>query len=363
MRRLFLGALAAAIFFSNPVSAAVGPRPATLWVVKLKNERPFKRLRAQYAIPTIVDTTLFVGSTSGHITAIDRIKGKKLWRSQVKGPVYGGIAAQDGTLYFGDGKGYVYAMDAAKGTELWRYETGSDIMCTPVVSGGTVYFTTMSGHLLAIDRATGAKRFQTPRRTSTGEFSIRGSSSPTQWKNLIISGFADGSIAAFDMTTGSAVWEKSLANLSQPIQDVDSTPLLIGDTIVAGSADGNLYAFRADTGATQWVAPVGTPNDILYQDGTLYVVGHGVLYALSPGSGTTLWKQSLDTSEASAPAKLNDLIFAISTTEKGYWLNATDGQSVHKRFMGKGSFSKPVVMGSTLYILTNSGNLYALEWK
>lgn len=363
MRRLFLGGLAAVFFLTVSASAAVGPRPSTLWVVKLKNERPFKRLKTQYATPTIVGDLLYVGSTSGQVTAVDRIRGKKVWRSGVKGPVYGGIAIQDGTLYFGDGKGYVYAMDAAKGTELWHYETGSDIMCTPIVSGSLVYFTTMSGHLLAVDRSTGAKRFQTPRRTSTGEFTIRGSSSPIQWKNLIVAGFADGSIAAFDMTTGAVVWEKRLSNLSQPMQDVDTTPLLIGDTVVAGSADGSLYALRADTGATQWLVPVGTPNDILYQDGTLYVVGGGVLYALSPSSGTTLWKQSLDTAEASAPAKLNDFIFAISTNEKGYWLNATDGQSVHKRFMGKGSFSKPVVVGSILYILTNSGNLYALEWK
>lgn len=363
MRRYLLGGLAAVVFFSVSASAVVGPQPKTLWVVKLKNERPFKKFRAQYAVPAIIDNTLYVGSTSHHITAIDRIHGKKLWRSEVRGPVYGGIAVQDGTLYFGDGKGYVYAMDAAKGAELWHYETGSDIMCTPIVSGSLVYLTTMSGHLLAVDRVTGAKRFQTPRRTSTGEFTIRGSSSPVQWKNLIIAGFADGSIAAFDMSTGAVVWEKSISNLSQPIQDVDSTPLLIGDTVVAGSVDGNLYAFRADTGVTQWAVPVGTPNDILYQEGTLYVVGQGSLYAMSPSSGTTLWKQSLETQEASAPAKLRELIFAISTNQKGYWLNATDGQVIHKRFMGKGSFSKPVVVGNTLYLLTNSGNLYALEWK
>ncbi len=363
MRWHFFAILAVVAFFSIPTVASVGPQPATLWVVKLKNERPFKKFRTQYATPTVVDNTLYIGSTGRHITAIDRIHGKKIWRAEVKGPVYGGIAVQGGTLYFGDGKGYVYAMDAAKGGILWHYETGSDIMCTPVVEGGLVYFTTMSGHLLAIDQITGAKRFQTPRRTSTGEFTIRGSSSPVQWKNRIISGFADGSIAAFDISSGAVIWEKRLSNLSQPMQDVDSTPLLIGDTVVAGSSDGNLYALRADTGATQWVVAIGTPNDILYQDGTLYAVGRGILYAISPSSGATLWKQFLSTQEASSPAKLHELIFIISTNEKGYWLNATDGQVVHKRFMGKGSFSRPLVVDNTLYILTNSGNLYALEWK
>ncbi len=361
MRRFFLLAIAVAI--ASPVFASVGAQPKTLWVVKLKNERPFKKLRAQYAVPTVVDNVIYIGASSHHIYAIDRARGKKLWRSEVKGPVYGGIAYQDGKLYFGDGKGYVYAMDAAKGNELWRYESGSDIMCTPVVTADTVYFTSMAGHLLAVDRATGAKRYQTPRRSSTGEFTIRGSASPVQWKNLIITGFSDGSLVAFDMPTGNVVWEKRLANLSQPMQDVDTTPLLIGDTIIAGSVDGNLYALRADTGTTQWLVGLGTPNDILYQDGTLYVVGHGTLYALNPGTGGTLWKKDLMTQEASAPAKLHELLFTISTNEKGYWLNATDGQMVHSRFMGKGSFSKPVVMGDTLYILTNRGNFHALQWK
>lgn len=343
--------------------ASSGSQPKTLWVVKLKNERPFKKLRAQYAVPTVVDNIIYIGATSHHVYAIDRIHGKKIWRTEVKGPVYGGIAYQDGKLYFGDGKGYVYAMDAAKGNELWRYETGSDVMCTPVVSGDLVYFTTMAGHVLAVDRVTGAKRFQTPRRSSTGEFTIRGSSSPVQWKNLIIAGFSDGSLAAFDMATGLTVWDKRLANLSKPMQDVDTTPLVIGDTVIAGSVDGSLYAVRADTGTTQWLVNLGTPNDVLYQDGTLYVVGHGTLYALNLSTGGTLWKKDLSTQEASAPAKLHELVFTISTNEKGYWLNGTDGQAVYSRFMGRGSFSKPVVTGDTLYILTNKGNFHALQWK
>lgn len=361
MRRFWL--IAIALLVTAPAMASVGGQSKTIWVVKLKNERPFKKLRAQYAVPTVVDNIIYIGASSHYVYAIDRTRGKKLWRTEVKGPVAGGIAYQDGKLYFGDGKGFVYAMDAAKGKELWHYETGSDIMCMPVVSGDVVYFTTMAGNVLAMDRATGAKRFQTPRRSSTGEFTIRGSSSPVQWKNLMIAGFSDGSLAAFDMTTGATVWDKRLANLSQPIQDVDTTPLVIGDTVIAGSVDGNLYAVRADTGTTQWLVNIGTPNDILYQNGTLYVVGHGTLYALNPTTGGTLWKKDLKTQEASSPAILHDLVFAISTTEKGYWLNATDGQNVSSRFMGKGSFSKPVVVGDTLYILTNKGNFYALRWK
>lgn len=350
-------------FAATSLHAAVGPQPKTLWVVKLKNERPFKRLRAQYAVPTVVDNTIYVGSSSHHVYAIDRIRGKKLWRTEVKGPVYGGIAVASGTLYFGDGKGYVYALDAAKGRELWHMETGSDIMSTPLVSGDTVFFTTMAGHLLAVDRATGAKKFQTPRRTSTGQFTIHGASSPVQWKNRVLTGFADGTLAAFDASTGAAVWDRRIANFSQPIQDVDGTPLLVGDAAIVGSVDGTLTAVRADTGATLWTVGMGTPNDVLYQDGTLYAVGNGVLYALNPTTGGTVWKQNLQTIEASTPAKVNELLFTISTNQKGYWLSASDGQVTHSRFMGKGSFSKPVVSGNTLYILTNRGNLYALEWK
>lgn len=343
--------------------AAVGPQPKTLWVVKLKNERPFKKLRAQYAVPTVVGDTLYIGSTSHHIYAIDRHHGKKRWRTELKGPVYGGIAFDTGILYCGDGKGYVYALDAAKGRELWHLETGSDIMSTPLVSGDTVYFTTMAGHLLAVDRATGAKRFQTPRHTGTGQFTVRGSSSPVQWRSLIIAGFGDGTLTAFDAATGATIWEKRIANLSQPMQDVDATPILIGDVVAVGSMDGNVMGVQAATGATVWQLGIGTPNTLLYQDGGLYAVGNGTLYALTATTGEILWKQALHTIEASTPAKVNELLFTISTTEKGFWLNASDGQIIHSRFMGKGSFSTPVVAGPTLYILTNRGNLYALEWK
>ncbi|PIR20493.1 MAG: hypothetical protein COV45_05450 [Deltaproteobacteria bacterium CG11_big_fil_rev_8_21_14_0_20_47_16] len=351
------------LFVSTSAIADFAPHTRIQWVVKLKNERPFKRLKTQYAVPTFVDNIIYVGSASGHIYAIDRLRGRKIWRSEVRGPVYGGIAYQDNTLYFGDGKGFVYAMDATAGKELWHAEMGSDIMCTPLVSGNMVFFTTMSGHLLAIDRTTGGRIYQTLRRTSTGEFSVRGSSSPVQWQNLIIAGFSDGTLVAFDQASGSKVWEYTLGNMAQPMQDVDGTPLLIGDVVIAASINGSLAAIQAKTGQVQWSAPIDSPNDVIYEDGVLYAEGKGKLYALNPTTGSIIWKQRLDTAEASTPARINGTIFDISTHDKSYWVNDSSGEIIHTRFIGKGSFSKPLVVGTTLYVLTNRGDLYALETK
>lgn len=346
-----------------PALVHAGEAAKTRWVVKLKNETPFKRHPTQYAQPLIVDQVIYVGSASRQVFAINRSRGQKIWKTKVRGPVYGGIAFQDNVVYVGDGKGYVYALDAEKGSEKWNVEVGSDIMSTPLVVGNTVYVTTMSGQLVAVDRSTGARLFQTPKRPSNGQFTVRGASSPVLWKNSIIAGFSDGSVVAFDLASGQSLWEHQLGNISQPLQDVDTTPTLMGDSIIVGCVDGHLYSLSAATGAVQWMAPIGTPNDVALNNGTLYVTGGNTLYAVSPSSGTVLWKQDLAALSLSSPAPMQDRLFTISTTEKGFWLSSVDGHSLYSRFMGRGSFSKPVVEGSTLYILTNRGSLHAIDWE
>lgn len=334
-----------------------------LWVVKLKQESPFKRHPAQYAVPLIADNMLYVGSASGNVYAIDRLKGKKIWKTDTKGAVYGGVALADNQVYVGDAKGVVYALDAASGKEIWHQDLGSDIMSTPLVNGSTLYLTTMAGQLAAINRATGTRLWQTPKRISTGEFTVRGSSSPVLFGKLVIAGFGDGSLVASDATTGNSVWERNLGGRTAMMHDVDGTPLLIGDRLYVGSVDGSLNCIQASSGQTIWAAPIPTPNDAALDNGTLYVTGNGTLYALNPGSGSILWKQDMKVPELSSPAPLRESIYTISTNEQGFWLAATDGKLNYKRYMGRGSFSKPVVVDGVMYILTNKGNLFAMEWK
>jgi polyvinyl alcohol dehydrogenase (cytochrome) len=77
-----------------------------------------------FAAPTVMNGTLFVGSASGAVQAIDARSGCIHWTYKASGPVRSALTiASDGrrrTLLFSDQNGSVYAVDARSGEEMWK---------------------------------------------------------------------------------------------------------------------------------------------------------------------------------------------------------------------------------------------------
>ena len=77
-----------------------------------------------FGAPTVVDGTLFVGSASGAVQALDAKTGCVHWLFQASGPVRAApTVATEGdarTLLFSDQNGGVYGIDAATGAQRWR---------------------------------------------------------------------------------------------------------------------------------------------------------------------------------------------------------------------------------------------------
>jgi polyvinyl alcohol dehydrogenase (cytochrome) len=77
-----------------------------------------------FAAPTVMNGTLFVGSASGAVQAIDAARGCIHWSYMATGPVRSALTvATDGerrTLLFSDQNGSVYAVDARSGQEMWK---------------------------------------------------------------------------------------------------------------------------------------------------------------------------------------------------------------------------------------------------
>lgn len=104
------------------------------------------RARSQ---PTLADDTVFVGSQSGHVYALDLHSGCARWIFQAdrevrSSPVVSASSAEQApALYFGDFAATVYKLDARDGALLWRRRVGehpaATITGSPRVHAGTVY--------------------------------------------------------------------------------------------------------------------------------------------------------------------------------------------------------------------------------
>ena len=77
-----------------------------------------------FAAPTVVNGTLFVGSASGAVEAVDAKTGCTHWVFQANGPVRAAIlpvpSGSDTSLVFTDLIGWAYALDAKSGKLLWK---------------------------------------------------------------------------------------------------------------------------------------------------------------------------------------------------------------------------------------------------
>jgi polyvinyl alcohol dehydrogenase (cytochrome) len=100
-----------------------------------------------FAAPTVLNSTLFMGSAGGSVQAVDAKTGCVYWVFQANGPVRAAIlAVPNGSrtaLVFVDQIGWVYSLDAMTGRPLWKRRVedheGTRLTGSPVEVNGVVF--------------------------------------------------------------------------------------------------------------------------------------------------------------------------------------------------------------------------------
>lgn len=154
---------------------------------------------------------------------------------------------------------------------------------------------------------------------------------------------------------------------------VQSTPLIVGETIYFGSGDGNCYAASLKTGKEKWRFPtkgvvVSSPaiaNNLVY-----FSSRDQNLYALDAASGKKLWSFPLGKelpypwafdNQTSSPVVIETTVFVGSGDGQVYALDAKSGKEKW-RFKTQGLVrATPTVANNMVYIGDTEGYFYALN--
>jgi len=128
-------------------SEAAGLTVAQLGGLTLKWSFGFDGDVTAFAAPTVLNGTMFVGSASGTVHALDVRTGCLHWIYQANGPVRSALlGVEDGgrrTLVFGDQIGWVYGLDARTGREQWKTRIeeheATRLTGSPAVHNGLVF--------------------------------------------------------------------------------------------------------------------------------------------------------------------------------------------------------------------------------
>lgn len=316
----------------------------------------------------VVDKRLILGSRAGKVVALDVADGKTLWTT----PVSGGVDAEarfdaaHQQVYVGTDDGLVYALSPGDGHIRWSYRGKGAVERPPELGGDAVYVTSAAERIVALDPRKGTVIWQYEREAPEG-FTIHGHSGPRLHRGVVYTGFSDGFLVAFNAGTGDLMWARSLAAASEQYVDVDSTPAPVGeDLLVAASYSGGLYALATSNGDVRWRQNIEGASGVQVLDNRLYFAApRDGLAALTTG-GDVLWRQGLaEAGDLTAPMAVGPYLVFSGSRAGLFVVERATGKLLEIFNPGRGMCASATVApdGRTLYILANSGSLYALELR
>ncbi|HET8732304.1 MAG TPA: PQQ-binding-like beta-propeller repeat protein [Anaeromyxobacteraceae bacterium] len=285
--------------------------------------------------------------------------GKELWYFQGKGPYLGSPAVGDGLVFVAGIDGKIHAFDAARGEKRWTYSLKEEFGSQPVIAGDLVYFATLEGTLLALEARTGNWKWHF-RREPTGKFLILGAGRPAVVDGVVYQGFADGSVVALDAATGAVKWDRKVGRGTYP--DIDADVQVSKDRVYVASYGGQVAALDRASGAPVWEARAPEAYKAKLDGDILVVVTTKEVLGFDARTGKQLWSHVHEGSPLADPVVVKGLV--LVPIGKGLLvLDRRTGKKLRFFTRGSGATGSPAVLGKRLYLLSNAGELIAVDLK
>jgi outer membrane protein assembly factor BamB len=314
--------------------------------------------------PIYAGDTLYIGTSSGKLLALDPDSGEERWSfaAEAGGPILA-VAASDGLIYFGAGENGFYAVEAQTGKLAWSLETeGSVWSSSPLIMGGRLYFGSDRGTVYCLDLQT--HQVVWTFQASGGVLSqIAGDAEhvyvPTQ-----------NDLYALDATTGAEAWKAFTS-------DKWNEPAVANGTVYVGKGNLQFVALEAGTGKEQWVftAPFSGWSEwsapVVSED-TIYVgYSNNTLYSLNRATGKQNWQFKTEDWATTAPILTDGVLYfgvgahanqANDAADRPFYaLDANTGKELWN-FKADGLiFAAATVGNGMVYFKTLPNTLYALH--
>ena len=322
-------------------------------------------LPEECATGALVGRHLVLGSRGNAVVGVDVGTGAVAWSTRIPGGVDGDARFDRprGQVYVGSDDGYLYAIEPERGAIRWSAKLKGGIERSPEITADSLYVATAADRVFAIDPSDGKTRWQYERDTPEG-FTIHGNAAPRRQGDVVFAGFADGYLVALRAQSGELLWSRSLAAASDQFVDVDATPIIDGDKLYAASFSGGIYGLRAKDGELLWHTLVDGTSALTMGSENLYAVSAREGVAALSLQGNILWRQGLpDAGDLTMPAEIGPYLIFSGSREGLFIVERHTGKLLQVFDPARGMCAAPTVdvEGRALYVLANSGALYAID--
>ncbi len=309
--------------------------------------------------------TLFAADYKGRLVSVDAESGRKNWELKTKQRFSGGPGIDDTHIYMGTIDGRVVAFDRNNGDELWNAQVSSEVLVPPVADNNIVVVRCIDGRVFGLDADNGARVWIYDH--SVPLLTLRGNSNVLVRGGVVFIGYDDGNVVTLHLDDGTLLWSQSVVPPEgrtelQRLADIGQQMVLVAGDLIVSSYKEHVVSLAANSGRLLWFKGISSATGVQVDRTNLAISeSNGDLWLLDRRNGSTLWKQDQLTNRGlTRPAFYGK--FVVAGDREGYlhWIDTESGNFVARERAGKKGFAAaPLVVGTTLYVLTHKGDLIA----
>jgi outer membrane protein assembly factor BamB len=337
-----------------------------VWSDKLGGKAERLRLGLR---PATDGARIFAGAYGGQIAAFDAASGDKVWSVKTDLPLTAGPGFGDGVLAFGTADGDLLAVDAATGEERWRRAIGSEILAAPAVGSGVIVVRTVDGRLRGFSATDGSTLWAIEQNLPA--LTLRGNTAPRVSGPLVVSGFNNGRVGAYELANGDPVWEVAIANPTgrselERLVDVSAGLSIVGNDVYVAGYHGRAVGIDLETGVVLWQQDLSSYAGLGADINNVYVTSDfDAVVALEREAGTQLWRQeALRLRDVTAPTRYANTLVVGDFEGYLHWLSPDNGSFLARaRAAGQRITGAPLVVGQNVYVQGDDGTIAAFTLR
>ncbi|HAT1659496.1 TPA: outer membrane protein assembly factor BamB [Legionella pneumophila] len=315
--------------------------------------------------PAIRGDIIYTADASGLVQAVSKKDGQIKWSTSLKNNIVSGPTVAGGYLVVGTNASTLVLLNQSDGKEIWQNKVSAEVLAPPALSHQKVIAKTIDGKVYAIDAVNGKQLWVADHGAPS--LVLKASSSPIIIDNLVLVGFSDGKLDAFELQTGRLIWQRSIAygmgaSDVERLVDIDSDPIISNNVAYLATYQGYVGALSLSNGQFIWRKPASVYKNMLLSHNNLYFTdSNDVLWSLNSNTGQVNWKQtSLKARGLTAPALVGGNLVVGDKTGYLHILSTQTGELLGRSQLSGGVTVSPSVSGKNMYVLTNNGTLNQL---
>jgi outer membrane protein assembly factor BamB len=315
--------------------------------------------------PATDGARIYAGAYDGQVVSFDAATGEKQWSVKTEAPLTAGPGFGDGLLAFGTADGELIVLDAASGVQRLRQPIGSEVLAAPAIGSGVIVVRTVDGRLRGFSAASGATTWTVEQTLPA--LTLRGNTAPRVAGTLVISGFNNGRVGAYELTNGDLAWEVAIANPTgrselERLVDVSAGLQIVGNDVYVVGYHGRVVGIDLVTGGVIWQQDLSSYSGLGADLNNVYVTNDfDAVVALERGAGTQIWRQeALRLRDVTAPTRFANTVVVGDYEGYVHWLSPDDGSFLaRERAAGERISAAPLVVGQNVYVQGDDGTIAA----